>query len=386
MVPWVAEAVAVVVTRGFVLTGIVCTFSNAVMAGVLPEDRSDVLYHSFDGGGVTISGPSILVRKQIGSSLSVVANHYVDHVSSASIDVVTTASAYIEERTQQSLGFDYLDGKTTMSLSHTTSKENDFDARTTSFSISQDMFGDLTTVTMSYARGDDVVGKRNDTSFKKPVVRQNYGVSLTQILSTKIIANVDFETITDEGFLNNPYRSVRYVDGGSYSYQAEAYPKTRTSNALAMRGKYFLDYRAALEGEFRVYQDSWGIIAGAFEIGYVQPAWDNWILETKYRVYSQTRASFYSDLYPYVNAQNFLARDKELSSFSDAGIHIGLTYEFAKGGWGFINKGSANLGYTYLNFAYKDFRDLRATGYPLGQEPLYNFSAKVLQLYLSIWY
>ena len=40
---------------------------NAV-AGVLPEDRADILYHLYDGGGVEIDGPSLLVRKQVGKS------------------------------------------------------------------------------------------------------------------------------------------------------------------------------------------------------------------------------------------------------------------------------------------------------------------------------
>ena len=45
-------------------------FCQAAFAGVLPEDRTDLLYHSFVGGGVEIDGPSILVRKSIGSKPS----------------------------------------------------------------------------------------------------------------------------------------------------------------------------------------------------------------------------------------------------------------------------------------------------------------------------
>jgi hypothetical protein len=101
-----------------------------VVAGVLPEDRSDVLYHRYVGGGVEIDGPSVLVRKQVGKSVSLVGNYYVDYVSSASIDVVTTASPYDEERTQWSVGMDYLRGNTTMSLNYTSSVESDFDATT----------------------------------------------------------------------------------------------------------------------------------------------------------------------------------------------------------------------------------------------------------------
>ena len=84
------------------------------LASVLPDDRSDVLYHRYEGGGVVIDGPSVLVRKKATKNLSVVGNYYVDYVSSASIDVVTTASPYDEERTQWSLGADYLRGNTTL--------------------------------------------------------------------------------------------------------------------------------------------------------------------------------------------------------------------------------------------------------------------------------
>jgi len=83
----------------FVITCLVGSagLSGPARAGVLPEDRADVLYFRYDGGGVTINGPSVLVRKSIGEHVSVSANHYIDMVSSASIDVETSASPYKDE-------------------------------------------------------------------------------------------------------------------------------------------------------------------------------------------------------------------------------------------------------------------------------------------------
>src|SRR5690349_13466721 len=83
-------------------------FVASSFAGVLPEDRADLLYFRYEGGGVTINGPSMLVRKSIGEHVSVEANHYIDMVSSASIDVETSASPYEDERTQSSLSADFL--------------------------------------------------------------------------------------------------------------------------------------------------------------------------------------------------------------------------------------------------------------------------------------
>ena len=129
----------------FQCTAVLLFLCQTGAAGVLPDDRSDILYHQYDGGGVQIDGPSILVRKSVGKNISLAANYYVDMVSSASIDVITTASPYTEERTQYSLTMDYLRGNTTMSAGFTSSAESDFDASSYNLSIAQDMFGDLTT-------------------------------------------------------------------------------------------------------------------------------------------------------------------------------------------------------------------------------------------------
>ena len=251
---------------------------------MLPEDRADVLVHSYDGGGVTIQGPSLLVRKQFAQKFSATANYYVDKVSSASIDVVTTASPYEEERTQYSLGLDYLHDRWTMNIGFTNSEENDYAAETVNFGVSQDLFGDLTTISLGYSLGNDVVGRRGDASFHDTVQRQNYRLGLSQILTKNLLLGLSFETITDEGFLNNPYRSVRYVDSEralGYSYEREMYPRTRTSDAGSARLKFYLPWRAAISGEYRKHSDTWAIQSDTFEVGYTHPLESGWVVEGK---------------------------------------------------------------------------------------------------------
>ncbi len=210
-----AGAVAATSTRKLCLAGGLFCSVLPTVAGVLPDDRADALYHSYDGGGVEITGPSVLVLKNVGQDLALSGNYYVDSISSASIDVVTTASPYSEKRTEYSLGADYIHGNSIMSASYTNSEENDYLANTASFGISMDMFGNMTTVTMGYARGWDVVSKNNDPDFSEDVDRQNYTVGLSQVISKKILMEVNYEAITDEGYLNNPYRSARYLDPAS---------------------------------------------------------------------------------------------------------------------------------------------------------------------------
>lgn len=361
--------------------------SHVASAGVLPDDRSDILYHQYVGGGVEIDGPSILVRKSVGKSVSLAANYYVDMVSSASIDVVTTASPYSEERTQYSLAADYLRGNTMMSLGVTNSEESDFDATTYNLSISQDMLGDLTTLTLSYAYGDDTVRRSDDPGFFRDNTRQHYGIGVTQIFTKNLITALNFEVITDEGFLNNPYRSVRYVDAGSplgYSFEPELYPGTRTSNALGLRAKYFLPYRAALEGQYRFFTDTWDITGHTASIAYTHP-WRDFIFTAKYRWHDQTGAHFFRDVFPRSEATNFRGRDKELSPLTSQTFKLSVAYEFLSDGAGFLDKGTVNLSFDHLMIDYNEFRDI-STGALLGDEPLYHLDANVLQLFFSFWY
>lgn len=359
-------------------------------AGVLPDDRADALYHYYDGGGVTIDGPSILVRKKAGKSLSFVGNYYVDMISSASIDVITTASPYTEERKQWSLGMDYLRGNTTMSVNYTSSEESDFDAETVSFSVSQDMFGDLTTLTLSYALGDDLVRRSDDATFEAPLDRQIYGVGITQILTKNLISSVNFETITEEGFLNNPYRSVRYFDPGSavgFSFEPELYPNTRTSNAVGLRARYFLPYRAAVEGEYRFFTDTWDINGHTVSLSYIHP-WKDFTFTGKFRYHDQTGAHFYSDLFPRAQATNFRGRDKEISELTSYTFKLQAAYEFLNddgNDWGFIKRAKVTASINFLTVDYHEFSDLTALE-TIGSEPLYQLDANILQVFFSFFY
>jgi len=361
---------------------------NSAQAAVLPEDRADVLYHSYDGGGAEIAGPSILLRKKFSENISATYNNYVDNVSSASIDVITTASKYSEKREENSVSVDYLHQKTIISVGLTNSEESDFDADTFSFGISQDMFGDLTTVSMAYAQGDNSVARNGDSSFDEQAESRSYRLALSQVITKELIMAFALETITDEGYLNNPYRSVRYLDNTvpkGYSYQGEVYPNTRTSTAFAARGRYYLPHRAALHAGYRTFTDDWGIQADTLELGYTWPYSEKWLLEFSLRLYEQSNADFYSDLFPYQDAQNFLARDKELSSFSSQTLGLGGSWEFERKDSGFIKRGNLNLNLDFIHFDYDDFRDLSVSSSP-GNEPLYDFDATVLRLFVSIWF
>jgi len=109
------------------------------------------------------------------------------------------------------------------------------------------------------------------------------------------------------------------------------------------------------------------------------------VFELSYRFYDQTHADFYSDLFDYKDAFTFLARDKEMSSFTTQTFGAGASWEFKRNGSGWIKRGSLNLNIDYILFDYEDFRDL-SVNTTVGTEPLYSFDATVLRAFLSIWF
>lgn len=399
------EAVVVVINRllKFVLLSVLGVAQLATSA-VLPDERIDILYHGYDGGGAQIDGPSVLVRKNLGASVSVSANYYVDMVTSASIDVEATASPYSEERNEQGFSAQYMVDRSTMSVGYVQSKENDYDATTYSFGVDQSFFGDLTTLGFGVSFGEDIVGQNTDPTYKRDMQRRKYSINASQILTKNLLASISIDSATDQclnltddqSCLNNPYRQIRYLASpGVAGRQLEKYPHTRASDAAGIRAIYHLPWRGSVRGEYRMFKDSWGIESQNYELRYTHVYRDNWIIEGKVRMYDQkTGASFYSDLFPFNNPQNFYGRDKELSPFSSTVLGLGVTYKLPKGAIPWFEKSTVNLFWDNFDIQYDDFRNellSRANGsdpapYAVGAEPMYSLKANVFRVYVSFWY
>jgi hypothetical protein len=353
---------------------------------LLPEDSVDVMYHSYSGGGVEVTGPSILVRKSLGSNASFEANYYVDDITSASIDVVTQGSAYTEDRREGSVAADLLYEDTTFSVGIANSEENDYSASNYWFGVTQEFFGGLSTASFGYGRASDEVRKNGMPMFKQGIERRNYRLGFTQVLTKNALVGATFETITDEGFLNNPYRSYRFLDEASvigYSYALEMYPGTRTSNAASLRGLYFLEPRSSVYAKYRYYSDDWEIKAHDIELGYTRAISNSWLFDVGYRYYTQTGADFFSNMFARRDEQNFMGRDKELSPFDSHTLSLGFSYQFLPNGWWQIENGSVNLYYDRIMSSYDEYTN-NSPGTTLATEQLFEFDANVVRAYLSI--
>jgi hypothetical protein len=371
---------------------------RATCADVLPDDRADIFYSKYSGGGMDITGESAAVNKKFTENIAAQVNYFVDHVSGASIDVLSQASQIRDERIQKSATLEFVHDKTTYTASYTGSVERDYRSDTASIAMKQDMFGDLTTLSLAFANTVDKVGENNGTAWV-PVITwlghaqsRNYDIDWSQILTKNLIAGLNFNVITDWGYLASPYRSIRYLDAGTpkgYSLGSQVYPDTRTSTAVQLEAKYFLPYRAAITGSFRYFHDTWNIVGKTFEIDYTHPISNIWILEGRFRYYTQNNANFYSDLFQYANEFEFEGRDQDLAAQDNYTIGAKATYAFLPNGWKIFKRATVTFDASRIAFHYKDFRNIKDYGLPQyqpGTEPLYQFNATVYQIYMSMFF
>lgn len=340
--------------------------ATEVHAVVLPEDQAEAMVHIYDADGLRASGPAVLVRKKLGTAVSLQGSYYVDQVSSASIDVVTTASPFKETRKEYSLGGDYVVRDSLVSVSMTHSSEPDYVARTLSVDVSQDMFGNMTTVALGFSRGTDDVG-RKDAGFFDQARHWRYRLGLTQILSPTWLMTLNAEAVSDDGYLGNPYRSARV--GGAFV--PENHPRTRSSRAVKIGATGALASRSAVRGSYRYYWDNWAIRGHTLEGGYSRYFGDAYLADWTVRVHSQSKALFYSD--NAVADTVYLSRNRQLSSFKSLGLGAKLTYSVGKLGEHDVKLSAA---YELLHFKYSNFTDLR-TG------KAYGLNAHILQVFAS---
>ncbi|HTN42941.1 MAG TPA: DUF3570 domain-containing protein [Nitrospiria bacterium] len=329
------------------------------------QDEVEAGYNYYHGGGVTVQGPAVIVRKDILNGGSLKAGYNVDIVSSASIDVVTQASPYKETRKEYSLGTDILRGDTLVGVDYINSRESDYLSDTLSVALAHDLFDKNTTFSLKVARSWDQVGKNNDPAFGwNKFNRTVYSTGITQSLTPLWLIQFNYELTADEGLINNPYRSAITLDG---ALVPENYPDARTGQAWALRTSYGIasagsdggygGIRGSVQLDYRYYQDTFDVHSQTAKITLQRYFFSDWLGGVFYQYYWQDAASFYGDRLP--PGQLYKARDKELSQYHDQWVGLTLKYKLKQAQWGIIRNPYVQVSNSWMVFNYDNFTDPR---------------------------
>lgn len=344
--------------------------SGHAQAAELPEDRADLMLHSFNGGGVDAWGPALFVRKNLLNKVSLFATYYADIVSNASIDVITTASPYHETRHEYGIGFDYAVRDSMITLAGSYSTEPDYTATAFNIDVTQDVFGGMTSVALGYTYGSDDVGKVGEGFFSN-AKHWRYRVGLTQILTPRWYANMNFEVVSDDGYLGSPYR-MALVFGAAVP---ERLPPTRTSRTLQFRTVGEVASNVSVRAEYRYFWDTWDITAHTIGLGGSAKFGEKWLVDAYARSYRQDGALFYSD--NATTETQYVTRNRQLSNYTSWTLGTKATYALTRvpGRYELFLNGAIE----YWKTDYKDFTNLQTGN-------LYSYNATVLQLFVTAFF
>jgi len=214
---------------------------------------------------------------------------------------------------------------------------------------------------------------------------RNWQVSVSQVLTRNLLLGLNFETDESDGYLQSPYRGVRFVDPFSargYSFGPAVAPSTRTGSAASAQLKYYLPWHAALEGNYRLYDDTWGMFANTVKFGYTQSLFTDWTFEAMHATTGRatplstatcTRTRIHRISPP-------ATRELRSSTASPwPGRKLRVSPRLAALG----QQGDAEFNYNRLHIDYQDFHDNLIPSLIPGDEPLYAYDASVMQFFIS---
>ena len=316
---------------------------------------SDSLVYG-DTDNVVVLSPQLTVRRALDDEGGEAgARVVVDVISAASVDVVSQASTRFNEvRTEADLSIakafgDYLPG-----LGYRYSHEPDYESHQARGSLRMRLGTPDSVLGLEYGLTADRVGRTGTPSsvFSESLTTHAATASLTQVLGRRTIVRATYSLTLQRGYMEKPYRFVPLFDAAGLAmaeadgvtldldsfdrYRLDArppeeVPDSRQRHAVGLRALRFVDaINAALELDYQLYIDDWGVVAHVLEPSYRRIGESDVRLfgarlgrlglGAYARLYRQSSAEFWERAYVVEDGQIPRLRtvDRELSSYLSA--------------------------------------------------------------------
>jgi hypothetical protein len=272
-----------------------------------------------DSDHTTVVSPLVAVDREAWKGATLSASWVADVISSASIDVVSNATRRISEfRNEVSAGIKQQLRDTTLQGAYIYSTEHDYSSHNVSLGIAQDLFKKNTTLSLGWALSLDRVGRTGDPAFHRSLMVNSLEVGWTQVLSRATLMQLGYQFFYDSGYEASPYRFVRIErpsDGSTEFKVPETDPSTRLRHAFVAALNRHLGQDTVLSADYRIYFDSWGLVAHTVQLRYLVSFRNGLTLRLRERFYYQNGASFYRPNYTSDDIPRFVTADRELSTF-----------------------------------------------------------------------
>jgi hypothetical protein len=303
---------------------------------------ASTLYVRADTNATTVWTPREQISTRIADTAGLEAALTIDAWTSASIDIVTAATRnlttgeqhYVSEvRKEVTAGGYYEFGNATIAGGYRYSTENDYWSHGGVGNLTLDLAEKNTTLVFTALGSKDEVGRAGDRYWRAPQSSIGGRVALTQVLDTKSLLQVSWETVRISGYQASPYRYVAIGDNGTCASLApfclpEVVPDERWRSAAVVRARRALGNKVSIGLEYRFYFDDWGLYSHTITPDLQWLVSDHGTLGLSYRYYTQSEADFYRPRYLSGPALGYLTRDRELSALYSNRLGLTFTHEF----------------------------------------------------------
>jgi hypothetical protein len=309
-----------------------------------------------DNDHTTVVSPLVALSRDAWSGGTLSASYVADIVSSASVDVISNATSHMTDfRSEITAGLAQKLHLTTLTASYVYSVENDYSSHNVDLGLAQDLFDKNSTLSFGYSLSLNSVGRTGDQAYHDSLLVTGAGASWTQVLDKKTIAQLSYSFSYNNGLQSSPYRFVRFEndDGTTALKHQETDPRLRYRHAAVIALNRHLFSDSSLQGDYRFYDDSWGVQAHTVQLRYFVTFKGDVTLRLRERFYYQTDASFFRSHYFVDNgvAPAYFTADRELSKFWSNLIGVKVSWRLP---W--VHRAlELEAKVDYFHFGYLDF-------------------------------
>ena len=311
-----------------------------------------------DSNDTVVVSPRAALSKRLDDTQLDVA-YAADVWTSASIDIVAAATRTVtEQRDEIDVGAtqeDVVDGLS-LTGAYRYSIENDYESHGASGAVTWDLAMNNATLALSGGLYADTVGRSGAPQFSERLLTATGRLAYTQVLDTKMLAQLTYEFGALRGYQASPYRFVG-IGGDGLGCQGaqlclpEHLPEGRMRNAIAGRVRRALTDDISVDLNYRFYFDDWNMTSHtvAAQVGWM--ASEDLLISLRYRFYLQSAANFYQRLYAIMpNPGAYLTRDRELSQMNDHRVGLEVSQRVPLGSNDASLVLSANVGGTLIAY------------------------------------
>ncbi len=267
-----------------------------------------------DTDATVVVSPHVNASGTVETTKTTVSGAYTeDVVSSASVDVRTTASPRIYDRRQEvDVGVSQDVAGTTLAGGYLHAAERDYLSNGGSLTVSREFAQKNLSVALRGGYVSNVVGRADDPLYQAPMTDLSGDLVVTQLFSPTWLAQLNATVGQANGMIASPYRKVRIWSGDSFYFVPENEPPSRLKVAAALSTKKYLWF-FVVHLDYRFYWDTWSVISHTADARVVFDL-DPVTIRLRYRFYAQGSAYFYQQRYDTLKA--YVSSDRELSRFT----------------------------------------------------------------------